>query len=374
MTKCKIKSSTQAKIQCTALHKVRHNIVLIGLLLLTPTLTVQAETNSQSSYQTATLTKVLDQRTVSLPTVSQAKQMTKLYSRASGYIKEQYMEIGSAVSKGDVLAVIDAPEIKLQEQQILVDIEFGKAEHELNRLTLKRAKQLIKDNLISKAELDRLTIQTEKSKAKIASLFAQKEQNQFQQSLLIITAPIAGYITDKNIEIGDMINGGSNPLNNYLYKLQNIDDLKLITYVPQNEVSKISIGDTINATFTGYEEIFVSATITRMAHAINVATGTMKVEAEFDNSKHNLPTGLNGIINFKIKNTKLDRPRWNAPLAALTYHQGGPAIATVSENNIQFQKINIVSQSTDSFIFVSPNPIYKTVILNPNALLNHITH
>jgi RND family efflux transporter MFP subunit len=372
MTEHKIRHSAQSKAQDSVLHKVMHIIALIGLLILT-TLTVHAETNLPSSYQTATLTKVLDQRTVSLPTVSQAKQTTKLHSRASGYIKEQYVEIGSAVSKGDVLAVIDAPEIKLQEQQILADIEFGKAEHELNRLTLKRAKQLIKDNLISKAELDRLTVQTEKSKAKIASLFAQKEQNQFQQSLLIITAPFAGYITDKNIEIGDIVNSVNNQLDNYLYKLQNINELKLITYVPQSEVSKISIGDTIDATFTGYEGIFVSATITRKAQAISVLSGTMLVEAEFDNREHNLPTGLNGTISININNQKLRQPKWQAPLAALTYHKGGAAIATVNENNIQFQKINIVSQSTERFIFVSEIRPNNTVILNPNALLDYIT-
>jgi len=324
---------------------------------------------SNLPYQTAKLVPVNTTHTLVLPIVSQPLQAAKLYSRMSGFIKQKYVDIGDHVNKNDLLATVDAPLVKAQERKILAEIANAEAQKELNQLNLQRAKQLAKDNLISQAEHDRLRILLTKSHANIDILKADLEKNQLRQSFLEIRAPFSGYIVSKNVEVGDLVSANNTQAMQYLYEIINKQLLRLVMHVPQNDIRYLSNGDNVTVKFTGYQGLKVTAKITRMAQAVDYSSGTMLVEAEFDNSSYNLPSGLRGTSTLTIKSTKNQLPLWQVPISAITYHQGTSAIVGIIGDQIQFYKINIISQSNQNVILNGPIADVEQVILNPNALL-----
>ncbi len=327
------------------------------------------EESAVQHYQTADLIQINDVRQVSLPIISRAIQSAKLFSRMSGFITAQYVEIGDKVNKNDVLAVIDDPEVKAQEQKILANIASEQAEKELNQLNLTRVEQLANSKLVSDAERDLLRIMLRQSNAKIDALKSELAQNLQRQSFLSIRAPFSGYIVEKNIELGDLVNADNPQTDTYLYRIANTQKLKIIAYVPQSEIKFLTVGDNINATFTGYDGLIINTQITRMAKAVEESTGTMLIEAEFDNTSLNLPSGLRGIMSFDTAQQSNAQVYWQAPISALTYHQGNTAIVGIKDGNKRFYKINIISQSTKNVVFTSKLEQIEKVILNPNALL-----
>lgn len=339
-----------------------------------------SQTNIDHNYQTATLVKLNDQRQISLPSVSRAIKSAKLFSRVSGFIKEQYVDIGDKVNKNDVLAVIDDPQIDAKMQKIMADIANEEAEKELNQLNLTRVEQLADDQLVSDSERDRLRILLKQSNAKIDSLTAELTQNRQQHDLLSIKAPFSGYITERNSEVGDLVSADNPSTNTYLYRIINTERLKIISNIPQSDLQSLRVGDNINAKFTGYGDLVVAGQIKRMAKSVDESTGTMLIEAEFDNSHLNLPAGLRGSVSFDIRKTDTQGNQqthsqahqqvyWQAPISALTYYQGDTAIVTVSDERKQLHKINIISQSNQNVVFTASLEKVEKVILNPNSLL-----
>jgi len=333
----------------------------------TPEIPIQESVTHQ--YQTADLVRINNVRQISLPIISRAIQSAKLFSRMSGFIKKQYVEVGDKVNKNDVLAEIDDPEVKAQEQKVQASIASEQAEKELNQLNLKRAEQLADKKLVSDSELDRLRIILRQSKAKIDVLKAELAQNRQRQSLLSIRAPFSGYITEKNIEVGDLVSADNPQIDRYLYQIANTQQLKIIAHVPQSDIRLLSIGDNINATFTGYDGLIINAQIERMAKAVEESTGTMLIEAEFDNATLKLPSGLRGSISFEIEQQNNGQVYWQAPISALTYHQGSTAIVGIKDGNKRFYKINIMSKTNKKVVFTSSLENFGKVILNPNSLL-----
>lgn len=335
----------------------------------TRTLTDNTEKNVAQHYQTAELIRVNEVRQISLPSISRAIQSAKLYARMSGFINAQYVEIGEKVNKGDVLALIDDPEVKAQEQKILADIASAQAEKELNQLNLTRFDKLANNNLVSDIELDKVRIMLRQSNAKIVALKSELAKNLQHQALLSIKAPFSGYISEKNIERGDLVRADNPQVNRYLYRIVNINKLKIVSYVPQSDIKLLNVGDNINATFTGYDGLIVNAQITRTAKTVDESTGTILMEAEFDNTSLNLPSGLRGSISFDTKQQSNTQVLWQAPVSALTYHQGNTAIVGIQGENKRFYKIKIISQSNKNIVFTSLLENTEKVILNPNALL-----
>lgn len=361
--------------------KMPINLICVSALLLISAHSVAdplaAFTNSASStpptsvgqLQTAELEIVSNEKVISLPTLSLPIKSAKLFSRITGFIKTRFVDIGDKVKKNELLAIIDEPQIKAQENEILADIDQAKAQLELAQLNDQRAERLVADNLISQAERDRLRILRIQATARITSLQAQLQENLARQTFLEIRAPFDGVIVDRDLEVGDLVTADITRYSRTLYEIANTRQMRLSIHVPQNDIRYIATGDEVNATFTGYQNLKIKGRISRLSHAVNVQSGTMLVEAEFDNSVYDLPSGLRGIVSLNIYSDPNRNQIFKAPLSALSYHKGHDSVVAVKNGEITFHQVDIVAKTQNNVLLSGKLAEIGKVVLNPNALL-----
>ncbi|WJG10762.1 efflux RND transporter periplasmic adaptor subunit [Aliiglaciecola sp. LCG003] len=321
------------------------------------------------NIQTVSLEVAATGQIVNLPTLSLPMHSAKLFSRSSGFITAIFADIGDKVGKGELLAIIDNPQIMAQEKKILADINAAKAELELNQLNFQRAEQLIADNLISGSDRDRLRLQVAKTQASITGLEAQLEENLSHQTLLEIRAPFAGYIVAKGLEVGDLASADSSQNDRYFFEIANTQRLRLSIRVPKNELGNIVVGNEVFANFIGYQSVTAKGRIMRLSQFIDEKSGTMLVEAEIDNRDYKLPAGLRGTVAINTNSDAKTNPVWSAPLSAISYHEGHDAVIGISNGEIKFHKVEIISKSSNRVTLRGSLDHVDKVVLNPNAFL-----
>jgi multidrug efflux pump subunit AcrA (membrane-fusion protein) len=132
-----------------------------------------------------------------------------IYSRTNGYLKQWSADIGAHVRKGQLLAVIETPEVDQQLEQSLSNLNTAKANLALSEITKNRYEGLLKTNAVSQQDVDNAVGSYNANKAIVEASEANVKQLQALQSFENIYAPFDGVVTARNTDIGDLINSGS---------------------------------------------------------------------------------------------------------------------------------------------------------------------
>ncbi|HTC62566.1 MAG TPA: efflux RND transporter periplasmic adaptor subunit, partial [Candidatus Saccharimonadales bacterium] len=132
-----------------------------------------------------------------------------IYSRTNGYLKKWYFDIGARVKQGELLAVIETPEVDQQLEQSLSNLDTAKANLALAEITKTRYQGLLKSNAVSQQDVDNAVGNFNANTAIVEAAQANVKQLQALQSFEKIYAPFDGVITARNTDIGDLINSGS---------------------------------------------------------------------------------------------------------------------------------------------------------------------
>src|SRR5438105_2658238 len=132
-----------------------------------------------------------------------------IYARTNGYLRKWYFDIGAHVKKGQMLAVIETPEVDQQLEQSLSNLNTAKANLALSEITKNRYQGLLKSNAVSQQDADNASGTYNANKAIVEANQANVKQLQALQSFEKIYAPFDGVVTARNTDIGDLINSGS---------------------------------------------------------------------------------------------------------------------------------------------------------------------
>ena len=132
-----------------------------------------------------------------------------IYARTNGYLKKWYFDIGAHVKQGQLLAVIETPEVDQQLEQSLSNLNTAKANLALAEITKNRYQGLLKSNAVAQQDVDNAVGTYNANKAIVEADQANVKQLQALQSFEKIYAPFDGVITARNTDIGDLINSGS---------------------------------------------------------------------------------------------------------------------------------------------------------------------
>src|ERR1700682_2404352 len=131
-----------------------------------------------------------------------------IYSRTNGYLGKWYADIGARVKKGQLLAVIDTPEVDQQVEQSMSNLNTAKANLSLAEITKSRYEGLLKSNAVAQQDVDNAVGAYNANKAIVEAAQANLKQLQALQSFEKIYAPFDGIVTARNTDIGDLINSG----------------------------------------------------------------------------------------------------------------------------------------------------------------------
>ncbi len=223
-----------------------------------------------------------------LPAEVQPFIQAVVYARASGYLKNWYVDIGDTVTNGQLLAEIETPELAQQIAQAQADLDQAQAALALSKITADRWVELLKTASVSDQETAEKTGDYALKQAAVESAAANLQRLKQLKDFDRVTAPFDGTITLRNTDIGQLITAGSGSA---LFRLAQVNPLRVYVQVPQPLIHVIAPGQTAELTFQELQGRTFVAKVTRTAGAVDPASRTLQVELQVDNSKGEILAG-----------------------------------------------------------------------------------
>jgi RND family efflux transporter MFP subunit len=299
---------------------------------------------------------------VSLPGTLQGAVQAPIAARAAGYVKSWSKDIGSRVEKGDVLAEIEAPELDQQVSQAVAARDQMASTLALADSTAARWEALRKKDVVSQQDLDERRSGVVQARANVAAADANLQRLRQLEGFKRVTAPFAGVITKRNIDVGDLIDTSGRAL----FLLSQTDPLRVYVNVPQTYASLVKNGQAVTVTQAELRDKTFTGQVTRTAASIDTATRTMQIEVSLPNHDGALLPGAYVQVSLPLKGGGA----LTIPANALLFRSEGTRVAvvdgqgrvklrpvTLGRNNGATVDVTAGLQSTDRLVLNPPDSL-----------------
>ena len=275
-----------------------------------------------------------------------------IYARVSGYVAKWYVDIGDQVKSGQQLALIDTPELdaellaakaKLQVSQAQVKVKEADAAFAAS--TYARWRDSPKGVVSEQEREDKKAgdssalAQLEAARAQVNSDQADVDRLTAFEQFKHVTAPYAGTIVERRIDIGNLVTAGSSNNTTSLYRIAQDDPIRVFVDVPQSaapDLMKVGVAATISTDDLSGRTIV--GHITRTSEAVDPKARTFRAELDIPNPDRRLVAGLYVQVGFQLQNNGMSQ----IPAAALLFSAGGPKVAVVEgDGSVRFQSVTI---------------------------------
>jgi RND family efflux transporter MFP subunit len=287
-----------------------------------------------------------------LPGDTRAMQETAIYPRANGYLKRVLVDVGDHVEAGQLLAEIDTPEVDAELNQARALCEQAKAnanktqvDLDLAQKTLRRYEELAQTNAVAQQQidekrsaLDQARAAAEAAKATVAAAQATVGRLTTLQGFEKVMAPFAGTITVRNYDVGTLLSSSNTGPGKEMFRLEQIDTLRVFVNVPQTYVTSIKNGQLANLIIRNFPARPFTGKVVRSSQSLDAATRTLRFEVDIPNADHVLRAGMYGQVKFQLQN---DAPSLTVPTSALVFGGDGTKVAVVQEGKIRLQKVTV---------------------------------
>ena len=277
--------------------------------------------------------------------------------------------IGSRVTKGELLAKIDTPEVDQELNQTRAARQQIVAQMELARITADRWQNLLKTDSVSAQEADQNTSGYKQAQANLAAADANVRRLEQLEGFKEVYAPFTGVLTRRNVDPGALINAGAQAAGRELFDIARVDPLRVYTSVPQAYAPYIKVGA---KTFVALQEFpgqkFV-ATVARTAEAIDTNTRTLLTEVDVPNKDGRLLPGSFGEVHFAVGSNV---NKVTVPVNTMLFRAQGAQVAVIGPNNkVQLRAINIGRDyGTALEILGGVAPTDRIVVNPPDSLVS----
>ena len=293
-----------------------------------PTVSVEQPVRQQSAQD------------IVLPGNMQAFTVAPIYARTTGYVKAWYHDIGSHVSKGELLAVIETPELDQQLAQAKADLATAQSNAALAKTTAGRYQDLIGNNAVSQQDTDNAVTQLQSTSTQVNSATANVRRLEELQSFERIVAPFDGVITTRNIDIGQLITAtgstttaGAGTIigSKEIFDISALRTLRVFVNVPQIYSPDAKNGVMATLTLPQYPGRKFDGKLVRTSNAVDPGTRTLLVEVDVNNSSGELLPGSYTEVHL---HTSRATPALVVPVSALILEPDGLRVGTVDANHI----------------------------------------
>lgn len=304
-------------------------------------------------------------------------QNVELHAKVAGYIKNIYVDIGDRVHTGEVLAVLEIPELIAQVDEAKAAVHHAEEEIQRSRSDVLRAQadnvalhanaerlvntDKVRPGLIAQQELDDATAKDRASQAQVeaaksALAAAQQElevarANQQHYSALSdyarITAPYDGIVTWRFSDTGSLVQAGtSNTSGLPVVTVAQIDLLRLRIPVPESIAAKVKIGDSADVHVQATGEHFTGK-VTRFTDSLDTSTRTMQVEIDVPNPNYHLQPGMYADVTLSA-NSRLNA--LTVPIQALQRGENSKTSVLVldPQNRVQSRPVEVGVESSNN--------------------------
>jgi RND family efflux transporter MFP subunit len=307
---------------------------------------------------------------IALPGNTQAFDDTPIYARTSGYLKQWFVNIGQHVTEGQLMATIETPELDEQLEVARADLKSAQADLNLANTTSERYQNLLKLNSVSQQETDVAVSGAAAKRAVVEAAQANVRRLAQLQSFEKIYAPYSGIVTQRNTDIGDLINSGSATTNNTakeLFHIAAVNELRVFVAVPEVYAPNVHNGDTATLTLDEYPDQVFTGTVARNSGSIDSGSRTLNVEVDVNNRDGKLLPGAYVFVHFKIP--KQER-QLSIPSNTLIFRAQGLQVGIVRDGHVHLQPITIGKDNGRSVEIATGLSPDDQVILDPSDSLS----
>jgi len=308
-------------------------------------------------------------------------QEIEVYAKESGYVKKLMVDYGTHVKAGQVMAILEIPELEEQLQQDQAEVknatnQVSRAQHELARYQAQYqalhlqytrlngvfqsqpgivAQQEVDDaqgkDLAASSQVDAGQSALEAAQSQVAAAKAKLARDQTLFDYSKITAPFTGVVTERHANLGTLVQAGTTSTQAMpIVKLSEDDLFRLVIPVPESYVHFIRVGDPVNVLVPSLNRIFPGK-VARFSVDVSAATRTMHTEVDVRNSNHVLVPGLYAEADLTLEHRQ-DIP--TIPLQAVNHEGEKNTVFVVTHNNeIEDRPITLGLQTANDAEVVS---------------------
>jgi RND family efflux transporter MFP subunit len=287
-----------------------------------------------------------------LPGETAAWYESTIYARVNGYVSKWLVDIGDHVHKGQVLAVIETPELDAELEAARAQLKSSQsqvvarqAEAQFAKTTNERWRDSPK-GVVSEQERESKKADYESAVARLYTANAQVslDKSKVDQYTALaefkeVKAPFDGTVTERKIDVGNLVTAGSGSTTTPMYRMAQTDPLRVFVEVPQSAAGELMIGGVpAEIRAPGAVGDVFSGKIARSAESIDRQARTMRVEVDMPNANHRLVPGMYVNVAFSLP----PRGQVEVPAAALIFRSSGIQVAKVDDKGkISFETVSI---------------------------------
>src|SRR6201997_3177152 len=292
-----------------------------------------------------------------------------IYARTNGYLKKWYFDIGARVKKGQLLAVIETPEVDQQLQQARSNLLTAQANLELASITKTRYQGLLKSNAVSQQDVDNAVGTYNANNAIVEADKAAVEQYSALVSFEKVYAPFDGVITARNTDIGDLINSGSSSnVKTDLFHVAQPATLRVYVDVPEEYSRGVKVGMTADLALAEFPDRKFQGKVVRTADAINMTTRTLLIEIDVQNPTGTLLTGSYAEVHLAVPT---QNSTYLIPVNTLIFRSEGLHVGVVQDGKVVLSPVTAGHDFGNQIEVVSGVKAGDQVILNPPDSIVH---
>jgi RND family efflux transporter MFP subunit len=311
-----------------------------------------------------------------LPGTTQAFIDTPIFARTNGYLKQWFFDIGAHVEQGQLLAVIETPELDQQLDQARANLRTAQANEKLAEITATRWQNLLKTDSVSKQETDVAVQDLSAKQSTVESMTADVQRLEQLQSYEKVYAPFSGVITARDTDIGALINAGAGGAQGLsvvpqeLFHMAAVNRLRIFVSVPEVDSEAAQNGAKAPLTLDEFPGETFQGTIVRNADAIDLNSRTLNVEVDIDNRDGRMKPGAYVFVHLKLPDT-LKRAAHSLviPANTLLFRSEGLQVGVVRGDHAELMPITIgrdYGATVEVTIGLKPT---DEVIVNPSDSL-----
>ena len=279
--------------------------ILLAVIGIVPRLRAQkrlatsTDASAAPSVLVAKPTTGTPEDTLVLPGALQAYIDSPIYARTSGYLQHWYFDIGAHVAKGQLLAVIESPEVDQQLAQAKADLATAETNARNAAIQGQRYRDLLAENAVSQQDTDNFVTQQLAGNTQVQSSRANVGHLQALVNFERVYAPFTGVITARDIDNGQLISAGATQ-SQMLFEEAQTGTLRVYVSVPQVDSLGAKPGVHAQVTLAEYPGRQFDGRIVRTAGALDPATRTLLVEVDVNNRNGALMPGAFGEVHLKL--------------------------------------------------------------------------
>jgi RND family efflux transporter MFP subunit len=292
-------------------------------------------------------------RTVSasLPGTTAAFATAGIYARATGYIGKRNVDIGDRVKAGDLLAQLTVPELDDQISQngatlnqLKSALDQAQASLELARVTWGRDEPLVNKGWVTEQQgtVDIQTVRAREAAVAEAEHHVTAQENlvkqlRQQRDYASVIAPFDGVITQRNVDVGSLVQGNSTS-GTFMFEIMQEDVIRVFVYVPQDAAFGVAPGIDAVVRVPELPDHEFSGVVTRIADALQPGTRTLLTEVDIPNPDGALTPGIYCTVELHIPPKSASV---SVPAEAIIFNRNGMQVAVLNNGKAEIRKVKV---------------------------------